>query len=147
MAFGKLAHMRMIGRGDPGWGQTQRWHIAGQTPSVSIYDAGYGAGGSNVGDMIRHGFHMMVEQLPLDEPTMNRSARVSAQINSLPAARYFGAYVSSGTGQGWSGAAVANVPRQGNMNFNPHMAGALELHPATVYDPYPSPSALYPKVV
>lgn len=144
--FGRLAHIRQLGQGAPGWSHG-RWQMAGQTPSVSIYDASYGAGGSNVGDTIQAGWHTMREQLPLDEPTMNRSARVSAQINTLPAARYFGSYVSSGTGQGWSGAAVAHVPRQGNMNFNPNMQGAAELHPATVYDPFPSPSSLYPKVV
>jgi hypothetical protein len=33
------------------------------------------------------------------------------------------------------------------LGWNPNMAGAAELHPATTYDPYPSPSQLFPKVV
>lgn len=147
MAFGKLAHIRMIGKGDPGWGQTQRWHMQGQTPSVSLYDAPYGANDSNVGDTISAGRHTMRERLPLDEPTLNRSARVSAQLNSLPAARFFGGYVSSGTGQHWSGATTAHTTGTLHKSFNRNAQGAAELHPATVYDPFPSPSSLYPKVV
>ena len=149
MNFGTgYAHMRDRGRA-PGWGQTQRWGLAGANPSVNVYDADFGASDSDVNNTIRNGFHVMGQRLPLSAPTMNRSGRVSAQHDSLPAARYFQGYqgMGSGTGRAWSGGSTANVPRSLHQGWNANMQGAAELHPATTYDPFPSPSSLYPKVV
>lgn len=139
------AHMRDRGR-QAGW-SNPRWGLVGANPSVNLYDASYGANDSNVDNAIANGFHRMSQRLPLSAPTMNRSARVSAQHDSLPASRYFQSYTGAGTGQNFSGGAVANVPRRLYQGWNPNMQGAAELHPATTYDPFPSPSSLYPKVV
>lgn len=145
---GRLSHIRQRGKGDPGWGQTQRWSVPGATRSVSYYDVPSEQRASNTGNQIRDGVHTMVSELPLSEPTMTRQPRVSALFDSLPNSAFFQGYFMTG----WSGllmgwTADVRGSRTLHQNFNPHMQGAAELHPATTYDPYPSPAALYPKVV
>lgn len=148
MAFGNpLAHIYDKRRGNPGWGQRQAWSLVGQTPSVSTYDADFGASDANNHRTIRDGFFRSFGKLPLSAPTITRTGTVSAQLNSLPAARFFQSYAGSGTGHNWSGGAVGQGQRMTNQNFNPNMQGAAELHPAMTYNPLPSPAALYPKVV
>jgi hypothetical protein len=148
VAFGgNVAHIYQRDRGAPGWGQSQAWSMVGATPSVSTYDANFGASDSNVNTQIRGGFFRSMARLPLSGPTMNRGGRVSAQLNSLPAARFFQGYTGSGTGHNWSGGTAAQGQRMTHQNFNPNMAGAAEAHPAMTFDPFPSPSSLYPKVV
>ncbi len=144
---GKLSHIRQLGRGDPGWGQTRRWGLAGATRSISQYDAPRPVEDDGMNNRIQRGYHTMSEDLPLSAPTMNRQARVSAQIDSTPNAAFWQGYFMTG----WSGMLIGFVPYLAHgglhQNFNRNMQGAAELHPATTYDPYPSPSALYPKVV
>lgn len=148
MAFGNnIAHLYQHDHGNPGWGQTQRYGLVGQTPSVSTYDANFGASEANLDRSVRAGIFSSRGRLPLDAPTLTRVGRVSAQLNSLPAARFFQGYTGAGTGHSWSGGAVAQGQRMTHQNYNPNMAGAAELHPATTYDPFPSPASLYPKVV
>lgn len=143
----KLAHFQDPGPADPGWGQRQRWGLTGADPSVSIYDADFGASETPFHRQLHAGILRMWQREPLSAPTMNRSGRVSAQHNSSPAARFFQSYTGSGTGHSWSGNSSAYTHGLLNMNFNRNMQGAAELHPATTYDPFPSPSSLYPKVV
>lgn len=145
----KLAHIRQIGMGDPGWGQTQAWQMPGADPSVSHYEIEQGVNESGLGRRIRNGFLTMQQRLPLDAPSMTRQTRSSAQFSSLPAARFFQGYFS--TGFSWLSpsmnvvGSLAHGPL--NMNFNPNQQGSKELHPATVYDPYPPGAALWPKAV
>ena len=148
MAFGgNISHLYQKEQGSPGWGQTQRWGLAGQNRSVSTYDANFGTSDTPFHRQILNGIFRSWGRLPLDAPTMNRSGRVSAQQNSLPNATFFQSYTGSGTGHNWSGGAVAQGQRMTHQNFNPNMQGAAELHPAMTYDPFPSPASLYPKVV
>ena len=144
-----LAHFRHAsGVGNPGWGQTQNVGLAGQSPTVSTYDADFGASHSNLNTSIHGGVYTERIPIPASDPTMTRTGTVSAQQNSLPASRFFNMFGNaSGTGHSWAGGAVANVPRITHQDFNRNMQGAAELHPSTTYDPYPSPSAYYPKVV
>lgn len=135
------------GPADPGWGTSQRWHMEGQTPSISIYDKDFGASDSNVHGQISFGFLRRVLKLPLSAPTMTRTGLVGAQLSSLPAARYFQSYAHSGTGRATSPGTAASTAGTLHQNFNPNAQGAAELHPATTYDPFPSPGSLYPKVV
>lgn len=135
---------------DPGWGQTQRWGLVGATRSVSNYDFDYDGGGSsdmNIHRAISTGFLRGQERLPLSAPTMTRDGRISAQLDSLPNAVFFQGYTGSGTGHNWSATTTAYTQNTLVQNANPNMAGAAELHPATTYDPFPSPATLYPKVV
>ena len=148
MAFGAPAHLYDLNGGQPGWGPRVRWNMQGQTPSVSIYDADLGPQmGDNMKNQIVAGFHRMSQALGLSAPTMTRRARIDAQLVSLPAARFFQSYTGSGTGRSWSGGTAAHSSQALVKNFNPNMQGAAELHPATTYDPFPSPGSLYPKVV
>jgi hypothetical protein len=149
MAFGRqnIAHIYQEDGGNPGWGQNQAWALAGGSPSVSLYDASFAPSDTPFHQQIHQGIMRLFGRLPIQEPTMTRGSRVSAQQNSLPAARFFQGYTGAGTGRSWSGGAVAQGQRMTHQNFNPNAQGAAELHPATTYDPFPSPSSLYPKVV
>lgn len=135
------------GPADPGWGRSQRWGMEGADPSVSIYDADFGASDSTLHRIVRDGIARLLGRVPVAEPTMTRTGLVSAQQSSLPAARFFQSYTGAGTGHDWSGGAVAVTPHALHQDANPHAIGAAELHPATTYDPFPSPGSLYPKVV
>jgi hypothetical protein len=144
----QLAHIRQLGMGDPGWGQTQRWGLEGATPSVSFYDHEEGSENTNTSHSIRAGVNTAREQLPPSNPTTTRDARFS-QFSSLPAARFFQGYWSNGFA--WL-APEFNVV--GNLvhtplakNWNPNQPGTKELFPATVYDPFPPGAALWPKAV
>lgn len=144
----RLAHIRHIGEGPPGWGNTQKWGLLGASPSVSVYDQPSAVEDSGLHRSYRGGVNSTHNRAPAGEYTTTRQARVSALQNSLPAAAFFGSYAGAGTGRSWSPNAVAYTPHTAlHQSFNPHMAGAAELHPATVYDPFPSPSSLYPKAV
>lgn len=143
-----LAHLYQANRGSPGWGNSQRWGLEGQTPSVSHYDQPCDKSDDPFWRRIWAGIFNTQGRLPLSAPTMTRHARASAQIDSTPAARFFNPLGNaSGTGHGWSGGAVALSHPWIHQNFNPNQQGAAELHPATTYDPNPSPGSLYPKVV
>ena len=146
---GNIAHIYQPQRSDPGWGQTQAWGLTGFTPGYSIYDADMDNGktDNDFHSQVAAGFKKVWARLPLSAPTMTRDSRVSAQRNSLPAARFFQSYTGAGTGQNWSGAQVAQGQRSIRLGWNPNMQGVSELHPATAYDPFPSPATLYPKVV
>jgi hypothetical protein len=150
---GNKAHLPTgPGPADPGWGQTQHWGLAGATRSVSNYDFDYdgsqpGNLDMNIHRQIGSGFLTRKDRLPLSAPTMTRDGRIAAQINTLPGAAFFQSYTGSGTGHNWSASATAFTDHALIQNANPNMAGAAELHPATTYDPFPSPSTLYPKVV
>lgn len=147
-----LAHLYQVSRGAPGWGNSQRWALEGQTPSVSNYDQPCDKSDDPFWRRIWAGIFNTQGRLPLSAPTMTRHARASAQINSTPAAVFFNALAGTtgsgaGTGRAWSGGAVALSHPWIHQNFNPNQQGAAELHAATSYDPYPSPGSLYPKVV
>lgn len=145
---GNLAHLPSgPGPADPGWGHSQRWHMEGQTPSISTYDRDFGASDTNVRRIITNGMLRLFGKLPLSAPTLTRQGTVSAQLSSLPAARYFQSYTGSGTGQAISPGSAASTKNMLNPSWNPNQAGAAELHPSTTYDPFPSPASLYPKVV
>ena len=140
------------GPASPGWGQSQCWQLEGASPSISTYDLPWPGSDTDFHSELRAGLKRLWGRLPLSAPTMTRRGRVAAQRSSLPAARFFQSYAHAGTGRATSpvmaGGAVM-VPRKGSLHkdFNPNAQGAAELHPATTYDPYPSPSSLYPKVV
>lgn len=136
------------GPADPGWGQKQKWGMEGATPTISRYDTLEAPSDTPFHTQIHNGIRRMFGRLPLDAPTMTREARVGAQVDSTPAARFFNQLGgASGTGRSWSGGATAATKRQVNINFNPNAQGAAELHPATTFDPFPAPGSLYPKVV
>lgn len=147
----KLAHIRTLGSGDPGWNGRAIYHMVGADPSVSYYDAPSAIRDDSLGNRIRGGIHTMHERLRLDAPTMNREARSAATQSSVPAARFFQGYFQTS----FQTAALSDLtPTAGQIpsrpltqNFNPGAFGTKELHPATTYDPFPAGAAFYPKVV
>ena len=145
--FRKAAHLYDPQAGAPGWNDP-RWGLEGYDPAVSIYDQDFGRSDSNIRRIVKDGMIRLLSRQPLSAPTMTRSGRVSAQHNTLPAARFFNQLGgAAGTGQAFSPAMVAQGQRSLRLGWNPNMQGAAELHPPTSYDPFPSPSSLYPKVV
>jgi hypothetical protein len=157
MAVAMLAqrrgHLPTVGPGpsDPGWGQSQRWQMEGASPSISTYDLPWPASETDFHSQVWAGVKRLWDRIAVSEPTMTRHARVAAQRSSLPAARFFQSYAHAGTGRATSPASaggVAQVPHQLTGASRATSAwGAAELHPATTYDPFPSPGSLYPKVV
>lgn len=147
MGFARnLSHVRVLGAGDPGWGQTRVWGMAGATPSVSVYDAASGVRDSGLHVSVDDGVETTRNARPLREPSTSRRARVGAVRSSLPAAATFQGYFAPSFS--WMAWAQPNMtPRPLVQNWNPNQAGSKELHPATVYNPFPAGGDLYPKVV
>jgi hypothetical protein len=140
------------GPAEPGWGLRQSWGLEGATPSRSHYDMPQGVGRpQGVLRRVFSGILTIGQELPPSELTMTRAARASAQLVSLPAARFFQSYAHAGTGRATSPIVEGGgtfVPRQWTSSSKGVSAwGSAELHPATTYDPYPAPGSLYPKVV
>jgi hypothetical protein len=143
------AHFQNPGPAPPGWGNSQQWHVEGATPSVSFYEVDLPGDLDNpFWSEIKAGIKRAWERLPLSAPTITRANRVGSQFSSVPAAVFFNQLGNaSGTGRNFSPGAVASVPHQMNKDNNPGAYGSAELHPATSYEPFPAPGALYPKVV
>lgn len=146
-------HLPASGIADPGWGQAQAWQMDGASPSVSVYDALLERGEpQGVLRRLFSGILTISQELPPSEPTMTRHARIGAQRSSLPASAFFQSYAEAGTGRATSPASeggIAMGTRKGMSTASQRgaPAGQAELHPATTYDPFPSPGSLYPKVV
>ena len=145
----KIAHVRMLGQGDPGWGQTQKWQMVGADPSVSFYDVEYGSEQSNLSHSIGGNMQTHRQENPTSQVTTTRNARESALHSSVPAARFFQGYFA--TSFSWLAPELNLVGKLAHqpisMNWNPHAPGSAELHPATVYNPFPPGAALWPKAV
>lgn len=139
----KLTHFRAPGMGDPMWSGQCVYDLAGQSPSVSVYEADdeYAADDgmtySITAGIVRGG-----DRLHVDEPTMTRRSRVSAQFNAGPAAATFQGYFNPR----WSGLFSGYfhpTPRPAmHQNFNPGQMGSKELHKATQYKPVPPMGSL-----
>jgi hypothetical protein len=143
----RRGHLPASGLSFAGWSYPE-WGLEGADPSVSIYDEDFGASASQLHREVAGGVETLIGEQRVNEPTMTRRGRVSAQHNTLPAARFFNQLGgASGTGHNWSANTTVYVPHGMNMNANPGAIGAAELHPATSYNPFPSPAELYPKVV
>ena len=135
-----------------GWGASQQWHQEGASPSISTYDLPWPSSESDFHSEVRAGLKRLWARLPISELTMTRQARVAAQRSSLPASRFFQSYAHAGTGRATSpvmegGVAIGTRKSLSTASQRGAPAGQAELHPATSYDPYPSPASLYPKVV
>jgi hypothetical protein len=144
----KLAFVRSIGYGDPFWGQTQTWGLAGYDPSISDYDVAEGSESLNMAHSIGGNVNDVGVQNPTSQVTTTRDARFSL-FNSLPAARFFQGYFSPSFAWLAPGYNVVGHLQHGGLpqNWSPGAQGAAELHPATTYNPYPPGGALYPKAV
>ena len=140
------------GPASPGWGQSQRWHQEGASPSISTYDLPWPASETDFHSQVWAGIKRLWDRLPISEPTMSRHARVAMQRGSLPASVFFQSYAHAGTGRATSpvvagGSVMGTRKSLSTASQRGAPPGQAELHPATTYDPFPSPASLYPKVV
>lgn len=142
----KIAFVRQPGFGGRAWAGA-RYAIPGISPSHSLYDFEGMSEDTGIHYRVHNNVQTTTDPRGPKEPTMNRSPRVGAQFSSLAALPIF----QSGWQTRWSYPGpplpVPRLTRQLNMNNNPNAPGRAEQQRATVYDPWPSAGALYPKAV
>jgi hypothetical protein len=147
----KLAFFRKVGAGDPMWSGSCIYGLTGATPSVSQYDADDTLSDRFSDQMpyhVRAGVVTERRLVDADEYTMTRKARVSAHLDSSPAARSFQSFGNvrwSGILEGF-GLAPRPLTKRAPLvqAFNPNAFGAKELHPATQYKPFPPMGSIVP---
>jgi hypothetical protein len=141
----KVAGFRLPGYGNRTWSYPV-YTIPGVSPSVSYYDVNEAVIPTNMTDSHENGLYVP-ENVP---PVMDTRPRIGATFSSLPAGRIWqSGWKTRWTGTEWAGmiARLSDSDRQLNTNFNPLAPGSKEQQRATVYDPWPSAGALYPKAV
>lgn len=140
----KIAHFRLPGMGNRMWSYP-RYIIPGVSPSVSVYDHPTVMVPSHMTRWTPNGT-FVPQPARLNEDTVERA---SAVFTSLPAQHIFqGGWVTRWTGSPWAGTiARLSDARQLNVNANPNAPGSKEQQRATVYDPWPSAGAIFPKAV
>lgn len=141
----KIAGFRLPGFGQRTWANPV-YNIPGVSPSVSVYDRDEIERPTNMTHWSPNG----VFTPHTVEPVMDTVARVGAYFDSAPAgACWQSGWKTRWTGTEWAGmiARLDSADTQLNTNFNPLAPGSKEQQRATVYDPWPSAGALYPKAV
>lgn len=146
----KLAFMRSPQGGAPMWNGHVRYQIPGVSPSHSVYDTndGYAHDDFNPSVQVRAGEITTRGRHAVTMPTTTRQTRIGAQFSSLAA----GAVWQSAFSPTWEHLIPGTRPNLGelrtlNMNNNPNTYGSLEQQRATVYNPWPSAGAIYPKAI
>lgn len=147
----KLSHFRKVGAGDPMWSGSCIYGLSGQTMSLSQYDSPDPLSDSIPDEMpyhVRAGVVTERQLIDAREPTMTRSARVSAHLDSSPNARTFQGFGNvrwSGMLEGF-GLAPRPLTKRAPLvqGFNPNAFGSKELHPATQYRPFPPMGSIVP---
>lgn len=143
----KLSHFRKAGAGDPMWSGSCVYGLSGATPSFSQYDVDDTLSDYFSDQMpyhVRNGVVTEKSLVAADEPTMTRKARVSAHLDSSPAARTFQGTFNAHWSGIMAGFRPQIAPRPLVQNFNPGQAGSKELHPATQYKPFPPMGSIVP---
>jgi hypothetical protein len=143
----KLTHFRKPGAGAPMWSGACVYGLSGATPSMSQYDVNDTLSdefSSEIGYRVRAGVVTFREPVPVDEPSMTRNARVSAHLDSSPAARFFQGTFNTRWSGLMAGFRPQIRPRPLAQNFNPNQKGSKELHPATQYKPFPPMGSIVP---
>lgn len=143
----KLAFFRKPGAGDPMWSGACVYGLTGATPSMSQYDSPDPISDFFDDEMpyaVRAGVVVDPQRIPPDEPTITRNARVSAHLDSTPAARFFQGTFNAHWSGIMAGFRPQIRPRPLVQNFNPGQKGSKELHPATQYKPFPPMGSIVP---
>lgn len=136
----KLTHFRKAGAGSPMWSGQCVYDLAGQSPSISEYDHDdylSDQSGDNLDYALRAGVVWNKSFRDAEEYTLTRNARVSAQQDSAPAARFFQGFANLHWSGLMAGFRPQFQPRPLTKQWNPNQAGAKELHKATQYKPFP----------
>ncbi len=141
----KLAHIRSLGYGLRMW-DSPRYYTPGLSLSHSIYDRETVSGDEQVHERVRQGVFTMQQRMPITDPTMNRSPRIGAQFSSLA---QMGSW-QSGWQTNWDhlySRPNLSETRTLTQNNTRNAKGRAEGQRATVYNPWPSSGALYPKAI
>jgi hypothetical protein len=141
----KLTHFRKAGAGSPMWSGQCVYDLSGQSPSVSEYDADdflSDQGGDGINYALRGGVVWQKSFRDAEEYTTTRNARVSAQFESAPAARFFQGFANLHWSGLMAGFRPQFQPRPLTQNMNPAAFGSKELHKATQYKPVPPMGSL-----
>jgi hypothetical protein len=136
----KLTHFRKAGAGSPMWSGQCVYDLAGQSPSVSEYDHDDYLSDVTPDQMsyqLRGGVVWNKNMRNADEYTTTRNARVAAQFESAPAARFFQGFANLHWSGMLAGFRPMFQPRPLTQNMNPAAFGTKELHKATQYKPFP----------
>lgn len=143
----KLSHFRKAGAGDPMWSGACVYGLTGATPSMSQYDSPDPLSDNFSDEMpyaVRSGVAVDRSLIPVDEFSMTRQARVSAHLDSSPAARFFQGFATLHWSGMMAGFRPQIMPRPLTQNFNPNQRGTKELHPPTQYKPFPPMGSIVP---
>jgi hypothetical protein len=139
-ALRKLTHFRKAGAGSPMWSGQCVYDIAGVSPSVSVYDQDDDLSDVTADQMnyqLRGGVVWEKNMRDAEEYTTTRNARVAAQFESAPAARFFQGFANLHWSGMLAGFRPMFAPRPLTQNMNPAAFGSKELHKATQYKPFP----------
>lgn len=133
--FRKLAFIRQPGFGNRAW-DSPRYITPGVSRSFSVYDLPTVAAPTNVTHWTPNGTFD-------PNPQAARLAHEGAMFNSAPNALYFQGFANLN----WSAGAMRPILMPGALqqNFNPNVVGSKEQQRATVYEPWPSAGAIFPK--
>jgi hypothetical protein len=142
-----LAHIRVLGYTPRTW-NAPTYHTPGVSQSHSVYDVAELEHDDFADDsQIRAGMFTQRDRLPVKELTANREPRISAQFSSLAQARSW----QGGWQVNWSTHYLMRPQiaetRTLTQNNNRNAYGRAEQQRATIYNPWPSAGALYPKAV
>lgn len=142
----KLAFIRATGYGNRTW-DSPRYMIPGVSPSHSVYDQPIIELSSCLHHEETEGISVDRIRQPVDEFTATRRPRIGAQFSSLAALPAFQSFANLH----WSTSLAGVIARPDHTplakNYNPNQQGSKEQQRATVYNPWPSAGALYPKAV
>ena len=141
----KLTHFRKPGAGSPMWSGQCVYDVAGVSPSISEYDV-HDVYSDSIPDQmnyqLRGGVVWSKAMRDAEEYTTTRNARVAAQFESAPAARFFQGYFNARWSGMMDGFRPQFQPRPLTQNMNPNQMGSKELHKATQYKPVPPMGSL-----
>src|SRR5438132_10138094 len=143
----KLAFIRGTPPSGDLW-QTPVYALPGMSPSHSIYDAAEQVEDEGMHERVRAGTVTETRPQRLTNPTATRQPRIGAQFSSLAAAHLWQGFANLQ----WSHSYPGLRPQLGElrtltMNFNPNAPGRAEQQRATVYNPWPPASAIFPKAL
>lgn len=140
MRGGKLAFMSGPGPCNSGLFDRAVYITPGISGSVSVYDVPEDAGPTNV-------TRWTPNEFTSPTPQQARPARRSANFDSMGNAQRFQGYWNTSFASNYGQTAKPPHTPLSGKNWNPNQAGSKEQQRATVYNPWPSAGALYPKAV
>lgn len=125
-----------------------QYALPGMSPSHSVYDAPELTEDEGMHERVRAGTITQTHPQQLTNATITRTPRIGAQFSSLAALPIFQSFANLQ----WSHSFPGVRPNLGELrtltqNFNPNAPGRAEQQRATVYNPWPPASSIFPKAL